>query len=485
MCLYTEQRSHKASTRAQPFRRTLRPVSPRTILTMPTGTLLLIDDEPSLRELLSQVLELEGYTVLQAATAYRGLELLQEHAEEVLVLLSDVKLPDGNGLALLPRYQEKAPLAEVILMTAYGTIPDVVQAMKQGAFDYLTKGDSDRQLVAVVSRAVDKAQLKRRVAELEKRVALPYTFDAMIGHSAALNQAKGLAQRVAQTDSTVLLEGPTGSGKELFAQAIHEASPRRTKPFVAVNCSAFPKDLLESELFGYKKGAFTGALTDKKGLLEEANTGTLFLDEIGELPLELQAKLLRVLETQQFTKIGATKPSSADVRIVAATNRNLRQEADAGHFRPDLYYRLAVFTVAVPPLNARREDIEPLANHFLRLYAAKLRKRLRGMDADFLRHLTHYNWRGNVRELKNVIERAVILADDDVLTPESLPAEFDQPQSSSEAPSMVDDERTLRSAEKSHIRRILLETHGNKTETARILGIALTTLYRKLQEYEL
>ncbi|HEX8428170.1 sigma-54 dependent transcriptional regulator [Hymenobacter sp.] len=451
---------------------------------MPHNSILIIDDENSLRQLLGRVLELEGYTVLMAPDAHRGLELLREHNQEILVVLSDVKLPDGHGLSLLPRYKAVAPLAEVILMTAFGTIADGVQAMKSGAFDYLTKGDSDDQLVVVVERAAEKARLQRRVAELEKQLAPQFTFDSMVGHSAPLAQAKALALRVAPTDSTVLLEGPTGSGKELFAQAIHAASPRCTKPFIAVNCSAFPKDLLESELFGYRKGAFTGALTDKRGLMEEANGGTLFLDEIGELPLELQAKLLRVLETQSFTKIGDTKPVRVNVRIVAATNRNLRQEADEGHFRPDLYYRLAVFTVPVPPLNVRREDIEPLANHFLQLYAGKLRKRLRGMDADFLRQLTHYNWRGNVRELKNVLERAVILADDDLLTPEYLPAEFDVvvPPASG---TPDDHERTLRSMERNHIRSVLQEAHGNKTEAARILGVALTTLYRKIQEYGL
>jgi DNA-binding NtrC family response regulator len=449
-----------------------------------SNTILLIDDENSLRQVVGRVLELEGYTVLMASNAHRGLELLREHTPEILVVLSDVKLPDGHGLSLLPRYKAVAPLAEVILMTAFGTIADGVQAMKSGAFDYLTKGDSDDQLLVVVERAAEKARLQRRVAELEKQLAPQFTFDSMIGHSTPLAQAKALALRVSPTDSTVLLEGPTGSGKELFAQAIHAASPRRSKPFVAVNCSAFPKDLLESELFGYRKGAFTGALSDKRGLMEEANGGTLFLDEIGELPLELQAKLLRVLETQSFTKIGDTKPVSVNVRIVAATNRNLRQEADEGHFRPDLYYRLAVFTVPVPPLNVRREDIEPLATHFLHLYAAKLRKRLRGMDTDFLRQLTHYNWRGNVRELKNVLERAVILADGDLLTPEYLPAEFDQPQPV--APGSPDDhERTLRNMERNHIRSVLQEAHGNKTEAARILGVALTTLYRKIQEYGL
>ena len=450
---------------------------------MPTGTILFIDDAAGLRAVAARVLELEGYTVLQAADARRGLEALRHYAAEVLLVLCDVKLPDANGVELLPRLKALAPQVEVILLTAYGTVSDGVRAMKLGAFDYLTKGDSDDQLVVVVERAMEKARLQRRVSDLEKQAGAQFGFTSLIGPSAALAQAKALAERVAPTEAAVLLEGPTGAGKELFAQAIHYASPRRGKPFVAVNCSAFPKDLLESELFGYRKGAFTGANADKKGLFEEASSGTLFLDEIGELDINLQAKLLRAIETQEFTKLGDTKPSRVNVRLVAATNRNLRQEADQGHFRADLYYRLSVFVVAVPPLNARRDDIEPLAHHFLRLYAAKLRKRLTGMDAEFLQALLHYDWRGNVRELKNVLERAVILADEEVLTVDTLPAEFQSlpfPAAAADATG-----RSLRGVEKRQIELVLQETTGNKAEAARQLGISVKTLYRKLLEYGL
>ncbi|GAB3826847.1 sigma-54 dependent transcriptional regulator [Hymenobacter jeollabukensis] len=447
---------------------------------MPDGTLLLIDDEAALRQGMGRFLELEGYRVLPAGSAAEGLELLGQHAAEVLVVLCDVKLPDANGVQLLPRLKQRAPLAEVVLLTAYGRIPDGVQAMKDGAFDYLTKGDADEQLVAVVARAADKARLQRRVAELERQVGAQHSFASMIGHSPALERAKALAQRVAATESTVLLEGPTGAGKELFAQAIHQASPRKGKPFVAVNCSAFPKDLLESELFGYRKGAFTGALGDKKGLLEEASGGTLFLDEIGELELSVQAKFLRVLETQTFTKLGDTKPTKVDVRLVAATNRNLKQEAANGQFRPDLYYRLAVFTIPVPPLKERPEDVQPLAEHFLQLFAAKLRKRLQGFDAECLRRLQRYDWPGNVRELKNVLERAAILTDDAVLTTDDLPFELQSP-----APTDDANDQSLRTVEKRQILRLLQQTQGNKTEAARQLGIGVKTLYRKLQEYGL
>ena len=448
---------------------------------MPTGTLLLIDDEARLRQLLAQVLELEGYTVLQAPDAYRGLALLTQHAAEVLVVLSDVKLPDAHGVDLLPRFKALAPAAEVVLLTAYGTIPDGVRAMKQGAFDYLTKGDFEQQLVVVVERAAEKARLRRRVAELEQRMSAGHTFESMVGEAPALRRAQELARQVAPTDSTVLLEGPTGAGKELFAQALHQASGRKSKPFVAVNCSAFPKDLLESELFGYKKGAFTGALADKKGLLEEAHGGTLFLDEIGELELNVQAKFLRVLELQQFTKLGDTKPTKVDVRLVAATNRNLKQEAAEGRFRLDLYYRLSVFTIVVPPLSARPTDVPLLAAFYLQHFAARLAKRLPGFEADTLALLQAYPWPGNVRELKNVLERAAILAPaGELLAATYLPDEF---HGASARPPLDDDE-TLRGLEARHIRRLMSELGGNKPEVAKRLGIGLTTLYRKLQEYE-
>jgi two-component system NtrC family response regulator len=447
---------------------------------VPTGTLLLIDDEARLRQLLAQVLELEGYTVLQAPDAYRGLALLGQHAAEVLVVLSDVKLPDAHGVDLLPRFKALAPEAEVVLLTAFGTIPDGVRAMKQGAFDYLTKGDFEQQLVVVVERAAEKARLRRRVAELEKRMSQgQHTFESMIGEAPALRRAQTLARQVAPTDSTVLLEGPTGAGKELFAQALHQASGRKAKPFVAVNCSAFPKDLLESELFGYKKGAFTGALADKKGLLEEANGGTLFLDEIGELELNVQAKFLRVLELQQFTKLGDTKPTKVDVRLVAATNRNLKQEAAQGNFRPDLYYRLSVFTIVVPPLSDRRTDVPLLAAFFLQHFAARLAKRLPGFEPETLELLQRYPWPGNVRELKNVLERAAILAPvGEPLAPAYLPDEFH----GTAARPAADDE-SLRGLEARHIQRLMGELSGNKPEVAKRLGIGLTTLYRKLQEY--
>ena len=447
---------------------------------MPNGSLLLIDDEATLREVVARVLSFEGYSVLQAPDARRGLETLRQHAADILVILCDVKLPDANGVELLGRLKALAPLAEVVLMTAYGTITDGVRAMKLGAFDYLTKGDSDDQLVVVVERAMEKARLQRRVADLEKQVGAQHSFGSMIGPSEALRRAKSLAARVAPTDAAVLLEGPTGSGKELFAQAIHQASPRHKKPFVAVNCSAFPRELLESELFGYRAGAFTGAQGDKQGLFEEANGGTLFLDEIGELDISLQAKLLRVLETQEFNKVGDSKPTRVNVRLIAATNRNLRQEAEKGHFRADLYYRLSVFVVAVPPLNARRDDIEPLARYFLHFYAAKLRKRLTGMEPEFIHQLMRHDWRGNVRELKNVLERAVILADEETLTTDTLPVELQTWAAAGD-----EEGRSLQAMEKRQIRLVLGETAGNKTEAARQLGIGVKTLYRKLQEYGL
>ncbi|PSR53790.1 sigma-54-dependent Fis family transcriptional regulator [Adhaeribacter arboris] len=447
---------------------------------MTNGNILIIDDEEKLRGLLARIISLEGYQVFEAPTGKAGLRLLEKEA--IQLVLSDVKLPDSNGIELTAKIKALYPTVEIIVLTAYGTITDGVTAMKNGAFDYLTKGDDNDKIIPLVSRAMEKAVLQQRVQELEKQVSRQYSFDTILGTSAAIKQAKDLAARVAPTDSTVLLEGETGSGKELFAQAIHGGSSRRHKPFVAVNCSAFPKDLLESEIFGYRKGAFSGAVSDKKGLFEEATGGTLFLDEIGELPVELQAKFLRVLETQNFIKLGDTKPVQVNVRLLAATNRNLQQEAEAGHFRLDLYYRLSTFKILVPPLRARKTDIPVIADFFMRRYAAKITRRITQMDAAFLQKLQEYPWQGNIRELKNIIERAVILADTDTLTADLLPSEFQQLVL---LPAAEASETALSTIERSHIAKILQQTKGNKTETARLLHIGLTTLYRKIQEYNL
>ncbi|SFD70730.1 sigma-54-dependent transcriptional regulator [Spirosoma endophyticum] len=444
------------------------------------ATILIIDDEPRLRQLLARILQLEGYTVLEADTARSGLKTL-EH-EEVQLVISDVKLPDKNGIELSAQIKQLYPATEIIVLTAYGTISDGVTAIKNGAFDYITKGDDNDRIIPLVSRAVEKANLQFRIKQLEQQVGQRYGFDSIIGRSKPIQQAIELARKVAVTDTTVLLTGETGTGKEVFAQAIHQASFRRTGPFVAINCGALGKDILESELFGHRSGAFTGANRDQKGLFAEANKGTIFLDEIGEMPLDLQAKLLRVLETHEFLRVGDTKPTKTDVRVIAATNRGLEQEATAGRFRLDLYYRLSVFQIELPPLRDRRTDIPELADQFARQSAAKIGKRIVKLSPTFVQKLQQHAWKGNIRELKNVIERAVILADTSPdgsieLTPDLLPYEI-QENGLSNDPTALD----LATVEQQHIRRVLRQTNGNKTETARLLGIGLTTLYRKLQE---
>jgi two-component system, NtrC family, response regulator len=446
---------------------------------MTKGTVAIIDDEDKLRQLLSRILELEGYLVYQAPNARIGLKLLEQYNDMDLVI-SDVKLPDENGIHLLEKIKAKYPLVEVVVITAYGTIGDGVKAMKLGAFDYITKGDEDDQILVTVERAVEKARMRRKIAALENKIDTKYSFDQILGSSPLIHQTIELARKVAPTGSTVLLEGETGVGKELFAQAIHYASPRKDKSFVAVNCSAFPKDLLESEMFGHKKGAFTGAHSDKKGLFEEASGGSLFLDEIGEMPPGLQAKLLRVLETQNYIKIGETKPTHVNVRIIAATNRDLLKESEQGNFRLDLFYRLSVFKIHIPSLRHRKEDIEALATHFMHFYAARTGKRITRFTPDFLSKLQQYHWKGNIRELKNSLERAVILSDGPVLVADLLPVEI---LCQAESQHVVNE--SLENIEKAHIRKVLMQTKGNKTETARILNIGLTTLYRKIHDYGL
>ncbi|TWR28922.1 sigma-54-dependent Fis family transcriptional regulator [Mucilaginibacter pallidiroseus] len=438
------------------------------------ATILIIDDEKKLNDLLTRIIGLEGFNVIQAFNGKDGMKLLER--EDVQVVLSDVKLPDVNGVDLVASIKAKKSYVEVINLTAYGTINDGVKAIKNGAFNYLVKGDDNEKIIPLLNQAVDKARLQQAAFNADKKAADKFSFAQIVGHSKAITDAVSLARRVAATNTTVLLLGETGTGKEVFASAIHYESERRQMPFVAINCSAFTAELLESELFGYKAGAFSGANRDKKGLFEEAHHGSIFLDEIGEMNLELQAKLLRVLESKTFIKLGDTQTTKVNIRIMAATNRDLQQEAEAGKFRLDLYYRLSVFTISLPALNQRREDIEPLARYYLNFFAGNENRRIK-MSDEYLKLLKQHNWKGNIRELKNLIERSVILATDE-LTADTLPPHFNNQVTES---SSLD----LQSIEKHHISKVLTHTRGNKTETARLLGIGLTTLYRKIEEYGL
>lgn len=439
--------------------------------------ILIIDDEPTIRMLLSRILELEGYEVLKAKDRATALYTLKKQV--VQVVLCDVFLPDGNGVDMVQELQQLAPDAKIILLTAHGNIPDGVQAIKNGAFDYIVKGDDNRKIIPIVSRAMDAVVTEQKQQGKKKEVrANSFTFDNIVGKSSALSDVVTQARKVAATDVSVLINGETGTGKEVFAQAIHSASGRRGEAFLALNCSAFSRELLESELFGYKAGAFTGAVKDKKGLLEEANHGTLFLDEIGEMALELQSKLLRVLETGEFVKVGDTKTTHVDVRILSATNRNLKEEIANGRFRKDLYFRLSVFRILLPPLRQRRDDILLLAQHFIGLYARQIGRTAPSLSTEAKNIFLAYPWPGNVREMMNAIEHALIVCEGEI-TRHDLPIDMLTGDTSTAA----DDSFDLKSVERNHIIKVLHHTHGNKTETARMLKIGLTTLYRKIEEY--
>jgi len=438
--------------------------------------ILIIDDEEQLRKLLARIIRLEGFTVTEAGTYAAAKKLM--HKETPDIILCDVKLPDGNGVEMVKELKAIYPSAEVILLTAYGNIADGVQAMRNGAFDYITKGDDNDKIIPLLNRAIDKLRLAKKVEQLQKQISGTYSFNTILGESPAIKQAIALAEKVAVTDTTVLLLGETGTGKEVFAQSIHQQSSRQNRSFVAVNCSAFSKEILESELFGHKAGAFTGAVKDKKGLFEEANEGSIFLDEIGEMPVELQAKLLRVLEAGEFIKVGDTKTLKVNVRIIAATNRDLQKEIEAGHFRSDLFYRLSVFQIVLPALRERAKDIPALAKHFTAMFAAKTNKAIPALQKEYVDALQHYYWPGNIRELKNIIERSVILSDSNLLSVQTLPFEF---QNNHTSFSSFD----LAGVEKQHIQKVLQHTNGNKTEAARLMNIGLTTLYRKIEEYKI
>ena len=436
--------------------------------------ILIIDDEVQIRSLLARMLGLEGYEVCQAGDCKAAIQQLEVQSPDVA--LCDVFLPDGNGVDLVLNIKKTAPNVEVILLTAHGNIPDGVQAIKNGAFDYITKGDDNNKIIPLISRAVEKAKMNVRLEKLEKKVGRMYSFDSILGESKALKEAVLLAQKVSVTDVPVLLTGETGT-------AIHYNSERSKQNFVAVNCSSFSKELLESEMFGHRAGSFTGALKDKKGLFEEANNGTIFLDEIGEMAFELQAKLLRILETGEYIKIGDTKPTRVNVRIIAATNRNLQEEIKAGRFREDLFYRLSVFQVHLPSLRERAGDIKILATAFAKSFSEKLSYAINEMTPAFLQALEQQPWKGNIRELRNVIERSLIVCEGGRLDVCDLPLEIQN--SHYECSDDTAGSFELAAMERRHIARVLEYAKGNKTEAARLLKIGLTTLYRKIEEYKI
>ena len=412
----------------------------------------------------------EGYEVFQASTARSGMNML--NVQEIDLVLCDVRLPDAFGVDLVKEIKTKYPHIEIILMTAYGNIPDGVQAMRNGAYDYIVKGDDNEKIIPLVAKALEKVKDNRKNI-LEEKSNSKTDFSTIIGKSQSFLYSKMLAEKVAKTETAVLLTGETGTGKEVFANAIHHESSRKKGNFMAINCSAFGKDVLESELFGHKKGAFTSANSDKKGLIEEAQNGTLFLDEIGEMPLELQSKMLRVLESGEFIKMGDTKISHSNFRLIAATNRDLKEESRLGNFREDLYFRLNVFEIHLPPLRERKEDIRELAEFYIAQFSLKMNLKNITITEDFYKKLENNPWKGNIRELKNTLERSLILIENNQLSAEDLPT------------SESGNSFAMSSVEKEHILKVLNYTKGNKAEAARLLDIGIATLYRKLEEYQL
>ena len=432
--------------------------------------ILIIDDELKLLKLLGMTISNEGYEVFQASSARSALTMLTKHPVDLV--LCDVRLPDAFGVELVKEIKAKYPHIEIILMTAYGNIPDGVQAIRNGAYDYIVKGDDNEKIIPLVCQALEKVKENRKNVH-EDKTASKADFNNMIGRSTSFLYAKKLAEKVAVTDTAILLTGETGTGKEVFATAIHNESLRKNGNFMAVNCSAFGKDVLESELFGHKKGSFTGAISDKKGLIEEAQNGTLFLDEIGEMPLELQSKMLRVLESGEFIKMGDTKISKSNFRLIAATNRDLKEESRLGNFREDLYFRLNVFEIHLPPLRERKDDIRELTNFYIAQFSTKMNLENIIVNEHFYKKLENNSWKGNIRELKNTLERSLILIENNQLSAENLPT-LDSGNSFA-----------MSSVEKDHILKVLQYTKGNKAEAARLLDIGIATLYRKLEEYHL
>ncbi len=464
---------------------------------MPDGPLgprdervLVVDDEENMVHFLTRLLAHEGYRVDGAGTGTEALERIREGPYDVV--LCDLRLPGADGLEVLRAVRETLPEATVVMITAYGSIPSAIEAMRAGAYDYVTKPFRAHEILAVVDKALERIRLTREVRQLRRMVEQRFGFGGLVGKSQPMQDVYTQIEKVAAARGTVLIQGESGTGKELVAKAIHHASPRRSGPFVVIDCAAIPESLQESELFGHVKGAFTGAIAAKKGLFEEAHGGTLFLDEVGELPPGLQAKLLRALQDGEIRRVGDTRVVQVDVRVIAATNRDLAEEVGQGAFREDLYYRLAVFPIRLPPLRERREDIPLLVEHVLGRVAEGAGGAPKRLSPGALRVAMGYGWPGNVRELWHALERAALLSEGELITERDLPAHLMAPQGELAVPlpgeSLVLPEATARvvqEVERELIRRALGRTAGNRTEAARLLGISRRALVYKLKAYGL
>ena len=444
-----------------------------------TARVLIVDDENSILLLLKEALTAWGYQVSTANTATDALAVVRTQVFDAAI--TDIRMPDMSGLELLKQLKAHDESIEVVIMTGYPTIASAVEALKEGAYDYLSKPLILDELKHLMQRLMERRFLRGEVHTLRARLGEELTVNELIGASGAMQRVKEIIGKVAVTDSPVLIEGESGTGKELVAAAIHRLSIRAKGPFIPVNCSAIPRDLLESEFFGHVRGAFSGAVADALGLFRGANEGTIFLDEIAELPPELQVKLLRVLQEMSVRPVGSTKAHPVDVRVIAATNRNLEQAMHSGTFRQDLFYRLNVIRIQLPSLRERREDISSLVNHFIRRFNKRLRRDVKGISADALSALSGYDFPGNVRELENLIERAFAMGSRDQITLADLPSLTARP---SVAPSMAGSTvPTLAEVEKELILRALAVYNNDKEEAARALGISRRTIYRRLKEY--
>lgn len=439
-------------------------------------TILLIEDEKIMRITLEDTLKTAGYEVVSFETGREALNALRDNRFSVVV--TDVRLPDIDGINIL-REITRTGDTQVIVMTAFGTIKDAVEAMKLGAFDYITKPFSLDEFLLIIERALEVKMLRDENIRLKKDLSRCYSFPNIIGESPEMKKIFSLIEKVSQSDSTVLLLGESGTGKELIASTIHYQSQRKDKPLIKVNCAALPEGLIESELFGHEKGAFTGAIKRKPGRFELANRGTIFLDEIGDIPLSTQSKILRVIQERQIERLGSTETITVDVRIIAATNKNLEEEVKKGNFREDLYYRLNVIPITLPPLRNRREDIPYLIEFFLRKSTQKLSRNIR-FSAEAINALLRYDYPGNVRELENIVERCVTLAPNDIIQKDDLPSFIFEKSDSKRYFSLSD---AAAEAEKEHIIRILRITKGNRTRAAEMLGISRKTLWEKMKEY--